>query len=418
MLNTLIVTGALFVGSFFSYLLQFYLGRTLSVEGFGDFTVLLSVAGILTFFGNVIGYAVVKIYSELTAKATFSKIRWLFFKSLKYSALLGIFLGALCILLASVIATALNIQSSQTVVAFGLYLTLVFVPIYVAVYFQGTYRFVWFGFFIVLNAFLRFLLPIVFIKLVSSDPSYVFLGILLSQFLVILIGYVVANRVALKNVQSQADAGLLNNVFKNSIFNGLALFTLTVMISIDVIAVKYFFEPYVAGIYAGVVTLGKIVLFGAGTVATVMFPRAVSVNTDYYGFMSVFKKFGFIQVIFVMGSILIFSLFPSFITHTLFGEKFVSSIPYVAFYTAFISFYVLINFAILALIALGEKKFSLYMPLFLVFQLVGFYLFHKSIFQIIWVDIVSMLLLFVFMLFNIVVVFKRMKGQSTLNNAS
>ncbi len=419
LLNTLIVTFSLFLASFFSYLLQFYLGRALSIEGFGDFTVLLSVAGIITFFGNVIGYAVVKMYSELATQNSIGKIKWLFSKTIRYAGLIGVFLGILCFLFANSIVEFFNILSVLTVVYFGLYLTLAFVPIYVAVFFQGTYRFIWFSFFIVVSALLRLIVPVVFTQFIAAEVSSVYLAFFISQLLSIFIGYIVASKHVLKVVETEADNFLFHNILKTSLFNGLALFTLTTMISIDVIVVKYLFDPYTAGIYSGVITLGKIILFGAGTVATVMFPRAVSVNKDYIGFKSLFKKFGLIQIVFVFVSLCLFSLFPSLITHTLFGEKFTSSIPYVAGYALFVCLYVLINFVILALIALEEKKFSLYMPVFLFLQLLGFSILHDSLYQIIWVNIISMLLLLVFVALNMLSVFRRLKGQPKLvNNAS
>jgi O-antigen/teichoic acid export membrane protein len=418
LVNTVIVTGALFIVSFLAYLLQFYLGRTLTVEGFGDFTVLLSLAGILAFVGNVIGYAVVKVYSELSAQEEYSKIKWLFFKTIKYSSILGVLFGLVSILLSSVITNILNIQSINTVLFFGLHLIFIFSPVYVAVFLQGTSRFVWFSAFVVIAALLRLIFPIIFVQTISNDPENVYLGFFVGLVISLLFGFLVARHFLLKGVSSKVDRSLLHNISKNSIYNGLALLTLTTMISIDLVAVKYYFEPFEAGIYSGVVTLGKIVIFGAGTVATVMFPRAVSVNKDYKAFIILLKKFGVIQVFFAVSMVLLFTLFPSLITHTLFGEKFASSIPYLALYTLFVGLYVLANFAVLSLVALGAKKFSLYMPVFLVIQLIGLVLFHGTLYQIILVNIISLLLLFSFIMFTMYIVLKKFRNQMEVSYVS
>ena len=411
--NTLLVTGALFTASFFSYLLQFFLGRTLPVEEFGNFTALLSLVSILTFFGTVVGYSLVKIFSELNSVNQQGKIKWLFYEIIKYSTVAGLFLGFICILFSSQIEQALKISGSTTIIIFGLYLVFSFVPIYLAVFFQGVYRLVWFSVFLVGSSLIRLLVPSLFVVLVQPSASVVYFGLLIGQLLTILLGVGIAKFACLQSENIEKDKAVTSQLFKDSFFNGLALLTLTIMIAIDVIAVKFFFTPYLAGIYSGVVTMGKIIVFGAGAVATVMFPRAVMVKNDYVGYKNGVTKFFILQIIFVLGSLFFFVAFPEAITHLLFGPRYEESIQYIPLYSVFVGFYVLINFTILALIAIGEKRFSLFMPLFLIVQCVGFYLFHSDINQVLIVNVVSMLLLFAFMVFNVVKVIDRLKNEST-----
>lgn len=413
--NTILVTGALFLVSFISYILQFYLGRTLSVEGFGDFTALLTIAGILAFVGNVISYATIKMYSELKSANDLPHIKWLFKKTMAYSAFFGLLLGILAIIFSSIITDHLNITSNTTVIYFGLHLAVTFVPIFVAVYLQGTFRFVWLSLFIVLSAILRLLFPVAFLSIFSYEPGYVYFGFFLALLLGALFGYIAIQK-QLKDVQVQSFSNSsLNTIIKSSLFNGLALFTLTTMISIDIIAVKYYFTPYDAGIYSGVVTLGKVIIFGAGTVATVMFPKAAFVNKNYIAFKSVLKKFGLIQILFVLAGAGVFILFPQFITHALFGEKFNNSVPYLRLYSIFGALYVLSNFLVLVLVALGEKKFTLYVPSFLLLQILGILFYHNSLSQIILVGIVSILLLLVFIIFKILKVLGNLSNKESLN---
>lgn len=413
--NTILVTGALFLVSFISYILQFYLGRTLSVEGFGDFTALLTIAGILAFVGNVISYATIKMYSELKSANDLPHIKWLFKQTMVYSAFLGLLLGALTIILSSIITDHLNITSNTTVIYFGLHLAVTFVPIFIAVYLQGIFRFVWLSIFIVLSAILRLLFPVAFLSIFYYEPGFVYFGFFLALVLSALFGYI-AIQEQLKKVQVQSFGNSsLNTIIKSSLFNGLALFTLTTMISVDIIAVKYYFTPYDAGIYSGVVTLGKVIIFGAGTVATVMFPKAAFVNKNYIAFKSVLKKFGLIQILFVLAGAGTFILFPQFITHALFGEKFNNSVPYLRLYSIFGALYVLSNFMVLVLVALGEKKFTLFVPFFLLIQILGILFYHNSLSQIILVGIVSILLLLVFVIFNILIVLKNLSKKESLN---
>jgi O-antigen/teichoic acid export membrane protein len=52
----------------------------------------------------------------------------------------------------------------------------------------------------------------------------------------------------------------------------VTLLTITLMMSVDVIAAKYFFDAQTAGLYAGIATVGRIVFFLAAPIAQVLMP--------------------------------------------------------------------------------------------------------------------------------------------------
>ena len=76
--NTAIVTVGVLIGSFFSYLLQFFLGRFLSVSDYGTFSALLSLTYLIGVPSGVFGISIIKVSSELLAKKRFDKLSSLF----------------------------------------------------------------------------------------------------------------------------------------------------------------------------------------------------------------------------------------------------------------------------------------------------------------------------------------------------
>jgi len=76
--GTFIVTIGVFIGSVFSYFLQLFLGRKLSLDDFGIFNTLLSFSYILGVFGVALSTSIVKKVSSLCAKDSFDILTKLF----------------------------------------------------------------------------------------------------------------------------------------------------------------------------------------------------------------------------------------------------------------------------------------------------------------------------------------------------
>jgi len=87
---TILVTSGLLVGSFFSYLLQFFLGRSLSVSDYGAFNALLSVAVIVGVPATVFGIPLVKEVASLSAKKEEAKLSALFWQAMLWSVAAGL----------------------------------------------------------------------------------------------------------------------------------------------------------------------------------------------------------------------------------------------------------------------------------------------------------------------------------------
>jgi O-antigen/teichoic acid export membrane protein len=131
-------------------------------------------------------------------------------------------------------------------------------------------------------------------------------------------------------------------------------FGLMLLNNLDMILVKNFFTPEIAGYYAGTVTLGKLLLFSAGIVTTVMFPQISALYAKKDNTNKKFKEFLILQLVFVVATAAIFVVFPRLITQLFFGKSFLPSAQFLPSFSIFISLYVLINFMVMYFLAINQ----------------------------------------------------------------
>jgi O-antigen/teichoic acid export membrane protein len=99
----------------------------------------------------------------------------------------------------------------------------------------------------------------------------------------------------------------------------------------DVLVVKHFFVPEVAGLYAAVALVGRLLYFSSWSVVSVMFPVSAAVHSKKED-----PKVVLLPFLVVLGLaaafILTLSFFPHFVIHTIFGREFHQGEPLLALY--------------------------------------------------------------------------------------
>lgn len=391
--NTLVVTAALFIVGFLSYLLQFVLGRLLSVESFGDFNGLLSLVTIISFIASVIGMALVKLFSGLYGDRSFGVLRNIFRKVVVVSLFVGIGIGVLLIVVGPLIKSTFNISSSDVIIFYALNFSISLTAMFFGTLLQGINRFIYFSIYLVQGSASRFLITTTLVYFVSKDPSMVYLGFFLSHLLSLIVGvclYKLSNIKAYEGDQSYAK-GASTTQFKRLLADSIPIAVITGVMTLisntDLILVKNLFSPFEAGIYAGTVTLGKVILFGSGSVATVMYPRVVLTKKTHEHLVKLIKQFTIIQLVLIILPLIIYVFFPKLIAGILFGTKYFPTVPYLPMYALFVSFWVFINFMLTLFIALDVKRVIFLIPIFAIAQYLGIYMFHSSLHQVLYVNI-------------------------------
>jgi len=385
LMGTVYVGVGSMLAAFFSYLLQFVFGRILSVADFGTFNALLSLSYLIGVPAGVFGVSLIKHVSELSAKKDSKKLTTLYWKLILLALLLGLVVAILVFLLRKIISTQLKIYDIGLILMFGLLMGSSFIGAIQSSYLQGLLRYKAFAFYSVVSSFFRFSLATLAVflgfKLIGAFGGMLFAAVA---------SFITAYLILRKNLTVFENLNLVQDYKKIMFFSLPVMFVqfgLMLLNNVDVILVKKYFDPDMAGYYAGTVTLGKIFLFGAGAVSTVMFPTISSLAVRGLNYMRVFFKFLFLLLIIVAAGIVAFSLFPSLLTQLFFGERFIASVEYLPRFSLFIGLYVIINFLVVFFLAINRTSVFLVLLPGLILQYVLIATSHDNIYQIINADI-------------------------------
>jgi O-antigen/teichoic acid export membrane protein len=164
--------------------------------------------------------------------------------------------------------------------------------------------------------------------------------------------------------------------------------------SADVVLVKHFFDPHLAGIYSSLSVLGKVIFFASNAIGFVVFPmlaekRELRQKTDEL------VKMSLVFVGCVSGILTsVYFLFPSTVVRILFGNSFDEAIPYLGYFGIFLSFFSLSSILTNIFLAIGNRKFSLLLLAASIAQIIGISIFHSTLKQVIVTNSLITVILF------------------------
>ncbi|OGG00163.1 hypothetical protein A2Y99_02295, partial [Candidatus Gottesmanbacteria bacterium RBG_13_37_7] len=183
-----------------------------------------------------------------------------------------------------------------------------------------------------------------------------------------------------------------DRVIKKLIPFFLITFALNSMINLDIILVKHFFDAKIAGDYVALSTVGKIIFYIVGPVISVMFPlisNRVEKGTSY-----ILPLLGTLALTLAMNLMLVFSyfVFPKAIISSLFGRNYLGAVPYMGTFAFFMSVYTVNSVLSYFLISISYFKPVYFLFTVSLFQGVFLFLFHNSVSQVIYINIIISLM--------------------------
>lgn len=173
---------------------------------------------------------------------------------------------------------------------------------------------------------------------------------------------------------------------------------ITSLYTSDIILARYFLPSVVAGSYAALSILGKVIVFGVSPLIQVMFPfvsenHARGRRHSHYFFLSLL--FTSIGAVFITT---MYFLFPKFIVGFLYATANQTIIKNAGFFGLFMSLYAVCAVFINYYLAIHKTKPIIAVSIAATAQVAGIILFHNSIEQIIMVSIVTLFVLLISLL--------------------
>lgn len=413
--GTIIVAIGSFIGSFFNYLFQIFLGRNLSIEEFGTFTTLLSLSVLIAIPATAFVNSLIKYVAQLKAKNDFKSLTYLFKKVVLSGVILGFILVLIINLSSKQISAILNINDLGIFIFYSFFVSLLLINIGPSAYLQGLLRFKAYAVYLSLGGLLRFIIFISTLLLIGISLKNVFFGMILALILVFICGLFFLK----KNFTSHGKEVInYSAILKVSTYSFILIIGMTFLNNIDIILVKHYFDPSTAGVYAALVTVGKVFLFGAGVVKILMYPQISYLVAKKTSYITRFLQFLTLQVFILVSGMIIFFVFPKFIVATMFGEKFIVAADYLPLFILFIASYVLIDFLLMFLLAIEKTKPYILLILIIIFQITLITHYHKTISDIIYINTILTVCYAIILCIYIYFVIKNEKRLSISNSTS
>jgi O-antigen/teichoic acid export membrane protein len=157
--------------------------------------------------------------------------------------------------------------------------------------------------------------------------------------------------------------------------------------NVDIILVKHFFDSELAGLYAAVALVGRLLYFASWQVVSAMFPVSAAAGEEETGKKRVLGVPLVIVSLMCIGFILVLGIFPGFVMHIVFGEGFHSAESLLSLYAISTGLYAL---AMVLITYEMSRKIANTGWLQLVFSgaiVLAIYMYHSDLRQVIMVQI-------------------------------
>jgi O-antigen/teichoic acid export membrane protein len=266
------LAGSVLVGAL-NYLYYPLIGRLVSPAAFGEIQTLVSLFLQFTIFLNVLGMITVNIMANYTNK---EKAHKLIVELEKFAAYLSLFLLAFSLLGGEMLRQMLQFDSSLPFAALALAL-MVSIPLtFRSAYARSQKKF---GI-AVASQLIGSVSKLVFsagLVIIGLGTLGAIGGIVAAQFIAFLYAARWAGRLGFLRPKNTNYASLpdIRTILPELKYAGLVfigLLSITLLMSVDMLIVKYFFDAETAGLYAGIATVGRIIFFLSAPIAQVLMP--------------------------------------------------------------------------------------------------------------------------------------------------
>lgn len=364
--------------NFGNYLFNLVIGRMLGPADYGALISLISLLAIISVPAATIQTAATKFSANFQANKETPKINFLIRYLTKKIVLIGI-VSALILLAASpFLKNFLNLNSSSPVIILALASFFLFlVPINRGVI-QGIQDFKGLSINMGAEPILKITIALALVFLGFKINGAVF-AILLTTATVYFLSFYPLKDI----IKNRVESFKTNDFWSYSLPTLAGIFLINLLIYSDVILVKHFLPPTEAGLYSGLSTISKIVLYFSFPFVYAMFPKISNL------FAREEKHFPVLAQTFIIVSVLsllamgFFILLPQFSIKILFGNQYLSASPYLGSLAFAMFLLALDNVFVNYYLSISQKRFIIPLVFFAFLEIILIVLFHNNFQQII-----------------------------------
>ena len=366
-------------GLAFTY--HFLLARLLGPHEYG---ILAALFGLLYFVQvpiNTVDFLITKLISSFEAEKIVGHTRGLISYLIQKIGLISLLVFPVLLLLSKFVQDFLKLPEIGPVIAIWLFIYLLLIITVLRAVLKAWLRFTDLVLNQIIEMVARLGLSVVFIYFVSAWYGWGLAGVILASLLVLFISlFQVREILSVPTDKFEHHKWPIKSLGIGGLVLSLAY---TLMYSIDILLVKHFFSDYWTGIYAVLVTAGKVVYFAQSPLSTAIIPvvarksqHPAHARNDLWFLLGISGLIGtsIVGLYFVASQVLVISVFSS---------KFIAAAPLMAWMGLAIFGYALANTCAGFLLALNKTKAAWISLLGLFAEATGIYLFHASLTQVV-----------------------------------
>jgi len=140
--------------------------------------------------------------------------------------------------------------------------------------------------------------------------------------------------------------------------------------------------------------MGRIIFYGTSPIAAVMFPLVSKSYAKGGNYKKIFFLSIFLTFLLIVALVILYWLFPNLVLQLLYGDKFLEGAPYLVWFGIFIGLFTISSLFLNYFLSKGTTRVVYIALVAAIIQIIGIYLFHKDILQVVLVSIwVSLILL-------------------------
>ncbi|PWB52467.1 MAG: hypothetical protein C3F06_07885 [Candidatus Methanoperedenaceae archaeon] len=374
---------------FFAYVFHFYMARTLGPENYGILGAMLSLLYIFSVPSMVITTTLAQIISEQKGKEEYGKIKSVLLLSAKRLVYIGLIIFFILMLLSPFLKNMLNLPSEFPVIALGF--SLIFITILPSPrgVLQGMQDFSSLGFNLAVEKPALLLFGAILIS-INMGINGAILSYGMASILVLIMAFIPL--IPILRLKSE-KVSLSVYKYASPIF--ILILCITIMSSIDVLFIRKYYPAEISGYFTAMKMLGEVIYFLAIALGGVLLPKVSELNTLNKRHSFLLRKTLFYFGLFLGVVLSAYAFAPGLIMRILFGGGYASISQYLVFYTLAMG---LLSLAIIYMfydISVKRTVFRYPLIIFTLLEIFLLIIFHKTIEQIILVQMITFFLLFV-----------------------
>ena len=382
------------IANVFNLFFSLFMGRNLTVEGFGILTSAVSLMSLIAIPAGSIIPTIVSFAGSHFAKEDYGSVKALLLKIIK--PLLAVsFAVLLCfILFANNIGDFFKIADSSIIVIVGVIVALAYVGIVVSGLLQARLAFKFISFTSVIGSMSKFVIGVILVFLGLNVKGAIW-AVLIAGVIPSIFGFIYLKFVWASKINKKSKINF-KNILSYGIPSSLAILGMTSLISTDILLVKHFFDPLQAGIYAGLSLVGKVIFFLTAPIGGVMFPLIVKKHAKNENYNNIFKMaiaMVFIPSVFIS---IFYFLYPDLaINFFIKNEAYISVSGLLGLFGVFITTYSLITLFVYYFLSIKKTNVCIPVLLAAIAQLLLIILYHGSLSMVVVISLLTALILLV-----------------------